>query len=77
MAIGVPSRRNWLQNRLPSEKLGFDTPYFRAFGNDYDLSRVRVFGCCAFAHVPASQRTKLDNHAVAGLYVGHNDRAGG
>ena len=68
---------NWLRNRLPSEKLGFDTPYFRAFGSDYDLSRVRVFGCRAFAHVPASQRTKLDDHAVAGLYVGHNDRAGG
>eukprot|EP00959_Pyramimonas_sp_CCMP1952_P398905 8359151-Pyramimonas_sp.AAC.1 len=57
---------NWLRNRLPSEKLGFDTPYFRAFVSDYDLSRVRVFGCRAFAHVPASQRTKLDDHAVAG-----------
>ena len=68
---------NWLRNRLPSEKLGFDTPYFRAFGTQYDLSGVRVFGCQAFTHIPASQRNKLENRSEEGLYVGHHDRAGG
>jgi hypothetical protein len=68
---------NWLRNRLPSQRLGFDTPYFRAFGAQYDLSGVRVFGCRAFTHVPADNRTKLENRSVEGLYVGHHDRAGG
>ena len=66
----------WLKNRLPAARLDFETPYFRMYGTNYDLSAVRVFGCRAFAHVPAAQRTKLEPHSAEGLYVGHDDASG-
>jgi hypothetical protein len=50
----------WLKNRLPTKRLDGDTPYFRMFGKDYDMSKVRIFGCRAFAHIPSALRTKLD-----------------
>ena len=65
----------WLKNRLPAARLDFDTPYRRMFGKDYDLSSVRVFGCRAFVHIPASQRTKLEPHSVEGVYVGHDEQS--
>jgi hypothetical protein len=63
----------WLKNRLPAVRLENDTPYYRMYGVNYDLSRVRIFGCRAFAHIPSSQRTKLEPHSAEGLYVGHDD----
>jgi len=63
----------WLRNRLPAARLDFETPYRRMFGKDFDLSSVRVFGCRAFVHIPASQRTKLEPRSTEGVYVGHDE----
>jgi hypothetical protein len=43
------------------------------FGKNYDMSKVRIFGCRAFAHIPSALRTKLDPRASEGVYVGHDD----
>ena len=67
---------NWLRNRLPAARLDWETPYSRMFGEPYDLSGVRVFGCRAFVHVPPGDRDgKLSGRSVPGLYVGHDDRS--
>ncbi len=63
----------WLKNRLPTKRLDGDTPFFRMFGKNYDMSKVRIFGCRAFAHIPSAQRTKLEPRAAEGVYVGHDD----
>ena len=59
----------WLKNRLPTARLDGDTPYFRMFGTNYDMSKVRIFGCRAFAHIPGAQRTKLESRATEGVYI--------
>jgi hypothetical protein len=53
----------WLKNRLPTKRLDGDTPYYRMFGKNYNMSGVRIFGCRAFAHIPSAQRTKLEPRA--------------
>jgi hypothetical protein len=63
----------WLKNRLPTKRLDGDTPYYRMFGKNYNMSNVRIFGCRAFAHIPSAQRTKLEPRAAEGVYVGHDD----
>eukprot|EP00976_Prorocentrum_cordatum_P012543 251131-Prorocentrum_minimum.AAC.1 len=67
---------NWLRNRLPAARLGWETPYFRMYGVPYDMFGVRVFGCRAFVHTPPGDRDgKLGARSVPGLYVGHDDRS--
>ena len=60
----------WLKNRLPAVRLENDTPYYRMYGVNYDLSRVRIFGCRAIAHIPSIQ---LEPLSAKDLYVGHDD----
>jgi hypothetical protein len=36
----------WLKNRLPTKRLDGDIPYFRMFGMNYDMSKVRVLCFC-------------------------------
>jgi hypothetical protein len=62
----------WLKNRLPTKRPS-DTPYYRMFGKNYNMSNVRSFGCRAFAHIPSAQRTKLEPWAAEGVYVRHDD----
>ena len=38
------------------EKVG--TPYERWYERKPNISKLRVFGCMAYAHIPDSQRTK-------------------
>ena len=43
----------WLLNRLPCKHLNLrSTPYFELHRSKPDVSRVRVFGCDVFAHLP-------------------------
>ena len=51
----------YLKNRtvtMAFEKVA--TPYERWYGRKPNISNLRVFGCVAYAHIPDSQRTKLD-----------------
>ena len=63
----------WLKDRLPTERLDGDTPYYKMFSKNYDMSSVCIFGFRAFAHIPEAQRTNLEPRAAEGVYVGHND----
>jgi hypothetical protein len=54
-------------------ELDDDTPYYRIFGENYDMSSVRIFGCHDFVHIPSAQRTPYEPRAAEGVYVGHDD----
>jgi hypothetical protein len=54
-------------------KLDDDTPYYRMFGKNYDMSNVRIFGCRAFVHIPLAQRATYEPRAAESVYVGHDD----
>lgn len=51
------------------------SPHQRVFSIAPDLSKLRVFGCPAYAFVDPSLRTKLDDRAVEGIYVGHEENS--
>ena len=51
----------YLKNRSTTSALKEDTtPYEKWYGRKPDLSHLGVFGCVAYAHIPDSERQKLD-----------------
>ena len=61
----------WI-NRLPHKALKGDTPYYRMFGKQADVSFLRVIGARAFVHVEG-HTTKLQPKAWEGVLVGYNN----
>ncbi|KAJ9511803.1 hypothetical protein QJQ45_022680 [Haematococcus lacustris] len=47
------------------------TPWEAFYGVKPDLSRLRVFGCRVWLHVPDHQRSKLQAKSVEGLFIGY------
>jgi transposase InsO family protein len=63
---------NWLRNRSPVEGQEV-TPIEAFYGYKPDLSRVRVFGCLGFAHLPPQLRAhKLSNRAERCWLLGYD-----
>lgn len=60
----------FILNRSTTSKSN-KTPYERWFLEKPDLSKIRVFGSTAYAHVPENQRQKLDPKANKLLFVGY------
>ena len=69
-AIGTAS---YLHNLLPNSTLGGNTsPHETWTGKRPDVSHLRVFGCAAYAHIPAEHRRKLDSKATKMIMVGYS-----
>ena len=47
------------------------TPYEAWTGQKPSLSNLRVFGCCAYVHVLAKNRSKLGAKAVRCVFIGY------
>eukprot|EP00752_Nemacystus_decipiens_P017171 g15384.t1 len=62
----------FLVNRLPHKALKGDTPYYRMFGKQANLSFLRIIGSRAFVHVEG-HTTKLQPKAWEGVLVGYNN----
>ena len=63
----------YVRNRLPTTALKEnETPYERWYGRKPDVSHLRVFGCMAYAHVPDSERRKLDKKSEKMRFVGYS-----
>lgn len=61
-----------IRNRSESSTLKEDqTPYEKWHGKKPDVSHFKVFGCIAYAHIPDSQRRKLDKKAQKYRFVGY------
>ena len=48
------------------------TPYEKWYGKKPDVSYLRVFGCTAYAHIPAESRKKFDQKTVKMRLAGHS-----
>ena len=55
---------NYLKNRTPSQALLGKTSFEMWYDRKPDLSHLRTFGCNAYAHIPDTQRKKLDDICV-------------
>lgn len=54
----------YLRNRMPTTAIKeTKIPYEKWCGREPNVSHLRVFGCMAYAHVPNSERRKLDKKA--------------
>ena len=70
----------WIINRTPdaSHDGGVCTPYERKNGEKPNLTKLRCFGCKAWAHLdPAQRKTKMDEVAVEGRFVGFMQNGAG
>ena len=61
--------RNHLHTTVLKEN---ETPYERWYGRRVDVGHLRVFGCMAYAHVPDSERRKLDKKSKKMRFVGYS-----
>ena len=62
----------YIRNRLPTTALREKkTPFEMWSGRKPNISHLKVFGCTAYAHIPDSQRNKLDKKAVKLRLVGY------
>jgi hypothetical protein len=60
-----------LHNASPTRSLSDSTPEEAWSGNKPDLSRLRVFGCKAFVHIPDKMRGKLSAKSLVCTFVGY------
>lgn len=69
---------NYVGNRVPTSanKCG-RTPFEKWYGRKPNLSHMRTFGCMAYAHIPESERRKLDKKAVKLRFIGYAENSKG
>ena len=60
-----------LHNVVPTRALGDVTPEEAWSSNKPDVSRLRVFGSCAFVHILDAQRGKLAAKSLVCTFLGH------
>jgi hypothetical protein len=65
----------YVENRTPTNALPKSiTPYEAYYGQKPNLSMLRIFGCKAWAHVPARLRKdKFDSHSRECIHIGYAD----
>ena len=61
---------SYIRNRSPVASRD-KTPWELFFGQQPDVSNMKIFGARAFVHVPKELRKKLDSHSETGYMVGY------
>ena len=67
----------YLRNRSPTKALSGITPYEAWNGTKPDVSILRIFGCCVYAHVVKTERCKLDSKANKCVMLGYGTQQKG
>ncbi|GMG17439.1 unnamed protein product [Phytophthora fragariaefolia] len=68
----------YLINITPSAAIDMRSLYFLWHNRLPRITKLRTFGCAAYAWIPKDKRTKLEAHAVKCIFVGYDeeDRSG-
>ena len=66
------STATYVYNQLPNAPLKGKSPYKIWYSRKPDLSNLRVFGCVAYALVPAAKRRKFDERTVKMRFLGYH-----
>jgi hypothetical protein len=64
-----------VMNRSPTLSVKDITPEEAWSGKKPAVHYFRIFGCLAFAHVPDSQRIKMDNKSIKCIHLGVSDES--
>jgi transposase InsO family protein len=70
--IGALSSAAYLINRLPSQVLNFDSPYYRLYHQHPSYLDLHTFGCVCFVHLPPHERHKLYAQSVKCVFLGYS-----
>lgn len=62
----------YLINRLPSSALSFHTPYFKLFGKDHTVGRLKSFGCLCFPWLRPYNSSKLQSRSLPCIFLGYS-----
>ena len=68
----LPKSACYVYNRLPNAPLKCKSPHEVWYSRKPDLSNLRVFGCVAYALVPAAKRKKFDNRTEKMRFLGYH-----
>ena len=60
-------------NRLPSQVLDFDSPFYRLYDKPPTYHNLHTFGCVCFVHLPPIERHKLGAQAVQCAFMGYSN----
>jgi len=63
---------NYINNRIPHSGINNKIPFELLFKNKMDYSHFKVLGCKVFFFFPKSQRNKLDNNSLPGIFLGYH-----
>jgi len=64
----------YVQNRCPHAKLNKKTPQEVWSGRKSSVSHLKVFSSIAYVHVPAQQRTKLEDQSKKYVFIGYDEK---
>ena len=70
--VDVLTTATYLINRLPSQKLGLDTPYFRLHQCQPKYDNLHTFGCVCFMHLSPPYRNKLSAQSTRCAFLGYS-----
>jgi hypothetical protein len=62
----------YLINRLPSQVLGLESPYFRLHHCPPIYTNLHTFGCVCFMHLPPPHRNKLSAQSIRCAFLGYS-----
>lgn len=61
----------YLINRLPSQVLDFESPFFCLYNIPPSYYDLHIFGCVCFVHLPPLERHKLGAHSLQCAFIGY------
>ncbi|KAL4303544.1 hypothetical protein GQ457_10G024470 [Hibiscus cannabinus] len=67
----------YLLNRLATKAVDGKTPFEAWSGSKPSVKHLRVFGSICYSHISANMRSKLDERAWRGIFVGYSSQSKG
>ncbi|KAL4387066.1 hypothetical protein GQ457_09G030440 [Hibiscus cannabinus] len=67
----------YLLNRLATKVVDGKTPFEAWSGSKPSVKHLRVFGSICYSHISANMRSKLDERAWRGIFVGYSSQSKG
>lgn len=67
----------YLKNISPTKAVEGMVPYQAWTGEKPNLENLRIFGCCAYVHVPKRDSKKLGNRGRKCIFVGYDEESKG
>lgn len=62
----------FLINRLPSQAIAMESPFYRLFSRHPDYSILKVFGCRCFPYLKDRASTKFEPKSYPCIFIGYS-----